>query len=212
LEKNVTNAIVKFMFEDTAEIRTDIDEQGRPLVCASDVAVALGYGRPQDAVRVHCRDVVTRTISSSEPGRPVKLLFILEPDLYRLIVRSCRPEAQRFERWIFEEVLPAIRKTGSYSVAKVDPSSAAVVALEARLHELEVRQWTFVTGMLSRHEHAFDATQDRIGKLERAVKQIKAGARVQASGRRGGGERKTLPRPVPPLIIGRQSSLVLRRS
>ena len=89
-----------------------IEENGKYLFCGSDVAKALGYARPNDAVSRHCRATVKR--SSPISGKLQEINFISEGDVYRLIVHSRLPSAERFEKWVFDEVLPSIRKHGAY--------------------------------------------------------------------------------------------------
>ena len=93
------------------EIRT-IEEDGKVLFCGSDVAKALGYSNAPDALKRHCKGIVkcdTPTKSGVQ-----KMLFIHEGDIYRLAAKSELPGAERFESWIFDEVLPSIRKNGGY--------------------------------------------------------------------------------------------------
>ena len=89
-----------------------VQEGDRCLFCAFDVARALGYSRPNDAVSRHCRATVKR--SSPISGKMQEINFIPEGDVYRLIVHSKLPAAERFERWVFDEVLPSLRKNGIY--------------------------------------------------------------------------------------------------
>ena len=89
-----------------------IEEDGKVLFCGSDVAKALGYANPRKAVREHARGGTKRSIPTT--GGNQEMTFIPEGDLYRLIVRSKLPTAERFEKWVFDEVLPTIRKTGGY--------------------------------------------------------------------------------------------------
>ena len=89
-----------------------VQEGDRCLFCAFDVARALGYSRPNDAVSRHCRATVKR--SSPISGKMQEINFIPEGDVYRLIVHSKLPSAERFERWVFDEVLPSLRKNGIY--------------------------------------------------------------------------------------------------
>ena len=100
-----------FTSEKFGSIRA-IEESGRVLFCASDVARALGYARPNDAVAAHCRGTVKRRIPHPQsPDKEIGMAFIPEGDVYRLIARSKLPSAERFERWIFDEVLPSIRES-----------------------------------------------------------------------------------------------------
>ena len=92
-----------------------IEENGKYLFCGTDVAAALGYSNPRDAIIRHCRYVVKRDAPHPQsPDRKISMTFIPEGDLYRLIVHSKLPSAERFERWVFDEVLPTIRKHGAY--------------------------------------------------------------------------------------------------
>ncbi|MET3705888.1 prophage antirepressor-like protein [Arthrobacter sp. UYEF6] len=84
---------------------------------ARDVAEVLGYVDPINAIKQHCRGVVKRHPIVDRLGRSQQARIISEADLMRLVVHSKLPAAERFERWVFEEVLPTIRRTGSYSVA-----------------------------------------------------------------------------------------------
>ena len=110
-----------FNHEQFGDVRI-IEEDGRVLFCGSDVAKALGYENPRDAIRRHCRCVAKRDAwiqtGTKSDGTPAMRLnstnFIPEGDVYRLITHSKLPAAERFEKWVFDEVLPTIRKTGGY--------------------------------------------------------------------------------------------------
>ena len=88
-------------------------EDGTPLFCGKDVASILGYKDTTNALKLHCKGVVKHHPLET-PGGIQQVRFITEPDLYRLITHSKLPEAEKFERWVFEEVLPSIRKRGGY--------------------------------------------------------------------------------------------------
>lgn len=100
-----------FRNEQFGEVRT-IEENGKPLFCGSDVARALGYSRPNEAVARHAKGTLKRRIPTN--GGEQEMLFIAEGDVYRLITHSKLPTAEKFERWVFDEVLPTIRKHGAY--------------------------------------------------------------------------------------------------
>ena len=89
-----------------------IEENGKYLFCGTDVAKALGYARPNEAVSKRCKGTLKRRTPTT--GGIQEMLFIPESDVYRLIVHSKLPSAERFERWVFDEVLPSIRKHGAY--------------------------------------------------------------------------------------------------
>lgn len=110
-----------FTNQDFGAIRT-LEEDGRILFCGADVAMALGYERPRDALRTHCKGAVKRRTLTA--GGMQELLFIPEPDLYRLAFGSRMPGAEKFTDWVTEDVLPAIRQTGSYTPAPApDPDA-----------------------------------------------------------------------------------------
>jgi hypothetical protein len=96
-------------------VRT-VEIDGEIWFVATDVARVLGYSNPRDAIGRHCKErgVVKHDIFGAN-GKQVMTL-INEPNLYRLIVKSQLPSAEKFESWIFEEVIPAIRKDGSYAI------------------------------------------------------------------------------------------------
>lgn len=104
-------------------IRTLV-EDGKVLFCGNDVARALGFTRPKDAVRDHCRGAVKRRLPTE--GGVQEMNFIPESDLYRLAFQSKLPGAVRFTDWVTEEVLPSIRRTGGYL-----PAEAPAVLPEA---------------------------------------------------------------------------------
>lgn len=89
-----------------------IEEDGKILFCGSDIARALGYANPRKALADHCKGVTKRNTHTT--GGVQELSYILEGDLYRLVTHSKLPQAERFESWIFDEVLPSIRKHGGY--------------------------------------------------------------------------------------------------
>lgn len=107
------------------------NENGKGFFAGSDVARALGYARPADAITAHCKGVVVLpTPTKNQHGAIVfqKMKFIPESDLYRLVMRSNLPQAEKFQDWVVEEVLPAIRETGGYIPMKKDESDAEVMA------------------------------------------------------------------------------------
>lgn len=121
------NDLQIFTNPDFGEVRT-IEENGAVMFCGSDVAKALGYSNPRDAISRHCRGVVKRD-TPTESGMQ-EMSFIPESDLYRLVFGSKLPTAERFTDWVTEEILPAIRRHGSYSRKPLTPRRAAFGAGE----------------------------------------------------------------------------------
>lgn len=113
------NEMQVFNNAEFGEVRM-LEENGTVLFCGSDVARALGYGEPHKAVARHCKagDGMKRPVIDSM-GRTQSAVFIPEGDVYRLITHSKLPSAERFERWVFDEVLPSIRRHGVYMTPEV---------------------------------------------------------------------------------------------
>jgi prophage antirepressor-like protein/phage anti-repressor protein len=103
---------------DEHPIRIVVDEQGRNWWCAKDVCAVLGYKNESQTVADHCRaEGVSKRYPLKTAGGIQYPNFINEANLYRLVAKSQKPEAERFERWVFEEVLPALARTGRYERA-----------------------------------------------------------------------------------------------
>ena len=105
------NELQIFNNPEFGEIRT-IEIEGKPYFVASDVAAALGYANPRKAVSDHCKGVTKRDTPTSSGVQSMS--YIGEGDLYRLIMKSKLPSAEKFESWVMDEVLPSIRSTGYY--------------------------------------------------------------------------------------------------
>lgn len=108
------NHIELFKNESFGEIRT-ITENEQVLFCAKDVASALGYDQPLKAIDRHCKKGRVCFVPHPQSSdKTIEMKFIPESDVYRLIVKSKLPQAEEFEKWLFEDVLPSIRKNGGY--------------------------------------------------------------------------------------------------
>lgn len=117
-----------FAFEGTDEIRTLLIND-EPYFVANDIARSLGYKNPSDATNKYCKRS-TKTWGSDSLGRQQEFKVIPESDMYRLIIKSNLPQAERFEEWVMEEVLPNIRKHGSYSLPS-DPMEVLKLMFQA---------------------------------------------------------------------------------
>ena len=111
------SAPVIFNFTEQA-IRIVADDHDNPWFAATDICNVLGYTNSSKAIADHCKEagITKRDISSG--GQMRELTFINEGNLYRLIVKSRKPEAEKFEAWLMDEVLPSIRKTGGYALRR----------------------------------------------------------------------------------------------
>ena len=115
-----------FAFDSQAVRVVTVD--GEPWFVGKDVAEVLGYTNHNKALGDHCRGVTKRYPILDSLGRTQEVRIISEPDMLRLIVSSKLPAAEAFERWVFEEVLPSIRKTGAY----VDPKAPGAMGVQAQ--------------------------------------------------------------------------------
>lgn len=114
-----------FNSKDFGQIRT-VEINGKLYFVANDVARALGYKRPADAVTAHCKGSVKHRYLTD--GGEQELKVIPEGDIYRLTVRSKLPSAERFERWVFDEVIPSIRKNGGYIAGQENMTDEELLA------------------------------------------------------------------------------------
>lgn len=122
------NDLQIFKSEEFGEVRT-IEEDGKVLFCGTDVAKALGYSNAPDALTRHCRYIAKYdTPHPQSQSKRITMTFIPEGDVYRLIAHSKLPRAERFEKWVFDEVLPSIRKTGGYIEGQETMSDTELIA------------------------------------------------------------------------------------
>lgn len=120
------NEIKVFANAEFGEVRTaEID--GKPYFVGADVAKALGYRDTVNALKQHCRGVVKHHLIDSL-GRNQEASFITEGDLYRLIMKSKLPSAEKFESWVMDEVLPSIRENGGYIEGQENLSDEELLA------------------------------------------------------------------------------------
>lgn len=118
------NEIKIFENAEFGSVRT-IEENGKVMFCGKDVAAALGYKDTVNALKAHCKEdgvAIHHLIDSM--GRKQAAKFISEGNLYRLTAHSSLPSAEKFESWIFDEVLPSIRRTGGYQISQSRPDKS----------------------------------------------------------------------------------------
>ena len=130
------------------ELRTIVDEKGEVFFVASDVAKSLDYRNASDMTRNLDEDEV-RTHKMRTNAGDREMLLITEPGLYMAIMKSRKPEAKSFQKWVTSEVLPSIRKTGSYTLdlddhhkvveAYLEKSKALQIASQERDHAIKTK-------------------------------------------------------------------------
>lgn len=133
------NELIIFNNPKFGNIRT-ITENGKTLFCGADVAKALGYKKPQNAITAHCKGALKRGIPHPQsPDKTIEMLFILQGDIYRLAAKSELPGAEEFESWIFDEVLPSIHEHGAYmtpdTIEKLISNPDTIIQIATALKE-----------------------------------------------------------------------------
>lgn len=126
------NELMIFNNPEFGEVRT-IEEDGKVLFCGNDVAKALGYSSPKDAISRHCKGALIRRLPTNGGEQDMK--FIPEGDIYRMAAKSELPGAERFESWIFDEVLPSIRRNGGYIANQEELSPEELMAKALKVAE-----------------------------------------------------------------------------
>lgn len=155
-----------------------IEDDGQTLFCAKDVAQALGYANPGKAVRDHCRSAKggPKRYPLETRGGVQEATFITEGDVLRLIVHSKLPQAQAYERWVFDEVLPAIHRSGGYMVARQDETPEELMARALKVAQETVeRQKAQITEMTPKAVFADAVSASKhsilIGELAKMLRQ-----------------------------------------
>lgn len=147
-------SIVQFSFE-SSSIRT-LGDAISPLFVAADVAAILGYGSTKDATRI-LDDDETQTVSIDTNGGKQSMTAVTESGLYAMILKSRRPEAKRFRKWVTSEVLPAIRKTGRYEApTTITPAEQRAIQREVaiRAHKTASNYRTIYRAIKARYQIA----------------------------------------------------------
>ena len=160
------NELIIFNNPEFGNIRM-MDEDGSVLFCGNDVAKALGYKSPKDAISTHCRGAVKRRLTDSI-GREQDTAFIPESDLYRLVFSSKLPTAEKFTDWVTKDVLPAIRKHGGYvngqeSMTPEELMAAALLMAQKTIADRDARISTLTVEnqIMAPKADYFDALVDR---------------------------------------------------
>ena len=115
--ENCMNDIQIFKNEQFGEVRIVMNESNDPLFCAKDVATALGYSDTADAIQRHCKSGKKVFYPHGNGIGGTNMVYIPEKDVYRLIMRSNLPNAEQFQDWVCDEVLPSIRKHGIFATS-----------------------------------------------------------------------------------------------
>lgn len=146
---NHTSEIKAYNHPLFGNVRMFVDD-GKPWFCATDIATSLGYVKPQDAIVKHCKSagvafrgvgVQTGLKGDGTPAmQTVNLKFISEGNIYRLIAKSQLPKAEEFESWIFDDLVPTVINTGSYSLHVPKSFSEALMLAAQQQMQIEEQQ------------------------------------------------------------------------
>lgn len=123
----MNNEIQRFDFRG-ASLRTLTDEEGEPWFVLKDCMSILDLGNPTETVKMFDDDEFSTTEVIDSIGRRQQAYIISEPGLYRLVMRSRKPEAKEFQRWVTHDVLPQIRRTGGYIPTSESDSDEDIMA------------------------------------------------------------------------------------
>lgn len=131
------------------EVRT-VEIDGDIWFVASDVAKALGYSKPSNAINTHCKPKGTLKQGILTKGGKQEFTIINEANVYRLIIKSNLPSAERFEEWLFEEVVPSIRKRGFYG--KIDRTTLPnfIERYKDNFHKIPKTHFSVISEMFAR--------------------------------------------------------------
>ncbi|OOF50715.1 hypothetical protein BKK52_00780 [Rodentibacter trehalosifermentans] len=158
-------------------VRVITDSNQEPWFCATDVCDILGYQNAPLTVQKHCKQGgISKRYTPTQSGDQ-EMIFINEPNLYRLIIKSRKPEAEPFEAWVFEEVLPQIRKTGKY---QLEPKQLALPEppkmYQRELTEKEMQDFCWAWYALRNYIELTDKLQKQFGGFggdyARAIRQL----------------------------------------
>ena len=119
------NELQIFNNEEFGSVRT-ITKDNKTYFVGNDVAKALGYSETAKAIRTHCKGVSEMDIPTNGGVQTMKM--ITEGDIYRLVIKSQLPQAEKFESWVFDNVLPSIRKNGGYIAGQETLSDEELMA------------------------------------------------------------------------------------
>lgn len=137
----MANEVQIFENAEFGKVRT-IVKDGEPYFIGKDVADILGYAKPENAIATHVdeEDKTSTLIQGTGSNYKSKAIIINESGVYVLIFGSKLPKAKQFKRWVTSEVLPSIRKTGSYNTIPKERSEFKEQELKARMLNARVRE------------------------------------------------------------------------
>ncbi len=158
--QNQSTSVTTFNSAQFGDLRTHQSENGNVWFCLNDVMKSLGLSHITE-LKKRLQEKGCSNIAVLTNGGNQQMIFIDEPNLYRCIFQSRKTEAEQFQNWVFEEVLPSIRKTGGY-IATTNEDTPELIMAKA----LQVAQAT-----ITKHQQQLAQANERIALLTNEVKQ-----------------------------------------
>lgn len=187
----MSNEIQSFTNDQFGTVRAIRDESGEPMFVAKDVCAALGLGNSRQAL-ARLDDDEKGVISNDTPGGKQLMTAVTEPGFYKLVMRSRKPEAKAFQRWVTHEVLPALRREGGYMVARADETPEELMARALKAADATLARVRDENARLTRRNQVlepkaafFDSVMESDGLIS-----VRAAAKVLKSYDREMGERR----------------------
>lgn len=143
---------------------------GKEYFPATQCAEILGYVKPRNAISRHCKGALKQGVLTE--GGIQQVNYIPEGDLYRLIVNSRLPEAERFERWVFDEVLPALRKNGSYGNVNLEEVIAKAVTAAVQKTVRQLMPILKERTLIQEDTHMRRLRQSKIAQLDPTLRNL----------------------------------------
>ena len=141
----------------------------KPMFCLNDVCKALGLGNVT-ALKSRLDEKGFTTIKALTSGGNQQMIFINEPNLYRCIFQSRKAEAEQFQDWVFNEILPSIRKSGGYIATQVNETPEMIMARALKVAEHTIEE----------HEKRMKALAEENEAQKRINKQLEADTQMKA--------------------------------
>lgn len=185
----MSNEIQSFSNDQFGTVRAVRGDDGEPLFVAKDVCAALSIA-PTAASRLDDDEKGLRLTQT--PGGEQNVLLVTEPGFYKLVMRSRKPEAKAFQRWVTHEVLPALRREGGYMVARADETPEELMARALKAADATLARVRDENARLTRRNQVlepkaafFDSVMESDGLIS-----VRAAAKVLKSYDREMGERR----------------------
>lgn len=187
----MSNEIQSFTNDQFGTVRAIRDENGEPMFVAKDVCAVLELKNPRSTLALLDEDEKGVHIVDT-PGGEQQMTIVTEPGFYKLVMRSRKPEAKAFKRWVTHEVLPALRRDGGYMVARADETPEELMARALKAADATLARVRDENARLTRRNQVlepkaafFDSVMESDGLIS-----VRAAAKVLKSYDREMGERR----------------------